>query len=179
MVKILCETPDTLTLGGMTEFQGDLKKRTPKDIKALADSILSDGLIMPFAVWHNPDGLNVLLDGHGRLAALTEIALQDKTVAEQPLPVLYIKAEDEAQARKSLLQITSSYGKINKEGAVRFCQKIPEYKAPAIKFLYTKPKQNRMPKPKSYELIKIKVPVDKSEAVRDLLKQVGYIEVVE
>lgn len=179
MVKVLCAVPDTLTLGEMTEFQDDLKKRTERDIQALSASILADGLIMPFAIWRNEAGQNMLLDGHGRLAALTEIALQDREVADQQLPVIYIEADNEEQARKSLLQITSSYGKVTKDGAIKFCQKIPEYHAPSInRFVHRKPVQRKLEKRQDSTLIRIRVPSDKADAVLELFKQVEYIEVL-
>lgn len=180
MINILCAVPDSLTLGEMNGFQDGLKKRTEKDIKALEASIKADGLIMPFAIWKNSEGLNMLLDGHGRLAALTEIALQDHEVAEQPLPVIYISAESEEQARKSLLQITSSYGRITREGAVQFCRTIPEYHAPSIdRFVHRKHATRKTDvNNKNSELIRIRVPADKADAVRELFKQVDYIEVL-
>ena len=114
MIKVMCQTPEVIRLQELTPFQGDLKRRTSKDIKSLASSILSEGLLMPFAVWKH-DGVNSLLDGHGRYSALIELALEDNSISEQAFPVVYIEAETEEQAKKSLLQITSSYGKITRD----------------------------------------------------------------
>lgn len=178
MVKVMCQTPETIRLGELTPFQGDLKKRTERNIKSLADSIQSEGLLMPFAVWKHND-INNLLDGHGRFAALTELALLDNEIAVQDFPVIYIEAETEEQAKKSLLQITSSYGKITKEGAVKFCSTIPEYHAPAInKFVHKKPVERKMPEQKHEQIIRIAVPLDKAQAVLDLFKSVDYIKVL-
>ena len=178
MIKVMCQTPEVIRLGKLTPFQGDLKKRTSKDVHALAESILNEGLLMPFAVWHHDD-VDHLLDGHGRLAALTELALQDNSIGEQDFPVIYIEAENEEQAKKSLLQITSAYGKITRQGAVGFCQSIPSYHAPAInKFVYRKPVSRVTSERNNETVIRIAVPNDKAQAVLELFKTVSYIKVL-
>ena len=80
MIKVMCQTPEVIRLGELTPFQGDLKRRTSKDISALASSIKDEGLLMPFAVWRH-EGVNSLLDGPGRYSALTELALHDNEIA--------------------------------------------------------------------------------------------------
>lgn len=178
MIKVMCQTPEVIRLQELTLFQGDLKRRTSKDIKSLASSILSEGLLMPFAVWKH-DGVNSLLDGHGRYSALIELALEDNSISEQAFPVIYVKAETEEQAKKSLLQITSSYGKITRDGVMKFCATIPSYTAPAISKFVHKPLAERKIKPvKNEQVIRISVPSDKAQAVLDLFKQVDYIKVL-
>lgn len=178
MINIKCSAPDKLKLSTLVPFQGELKKRTEKDVKALADSIMQDGLLMPFAVWQH-NGQNYLLDGHGRLAALTDIALVDNSVADQKMPVIIINADTEDEAKKALLQITSSYGKITKDGAIKFTKTIPEYHAPAInKFVHKQVVARTAQERPLGALIRIRVPHDKEQAVRDLLSQVDYITVL-
>lgn len=178
MVNVMCQTKDELTLGELTPFQGDLKRRTSKDVQELANSITNEGLLMPFAVWRH-EGKNNLLDGHGRLAALTELAMRDDDVATQKFPVLYVDAESEEQAKKSLLQITSSYGRVTKKGVLEFCKAIPEYKAPVVnKYVHRKQGVRKFEENRNEELIRIAVPSDKARAVRDLLKTVDYIRVL-
>lgn len=179
MINIMCSAPSVLKLSELVPFQGDLKKRTDKDINGLKQSITTEGLLMPFAVWTTSDGVNMLLDGHGRLAALTELALEDNEIAEQKFPCIKVTAKSEEDARKALLQITSSYGKITKEGAVKFCAKIPEYRAPAInKFVHKPIQKMKTEKPKTESIIKIAVPTEKENEVKELLKQVSYIKVL-
>lgn len=178
MIKVMCQTTEVIRLGKLTPFQGDLKRRTDKDIEALADSIREEGLLMPFAVWKHK-GVNNLLDGHGRLAALTELACYDNEIATQDFPVLFIEADTEEQARKSLLQITSSYGKITRDGVMHFCATIPEYHAPAInKFVHKKPIKNKLKEQNNEQIVRIAVSQDKLEAVLELFKSVSYIRVL-
>lgn len=180
MVRIMCEgVKATAKLADMLAFQGNLKKRTDKDIEALAQSIKTEGLLMPFAIWPSNDGYK-LLDGHGRVAALQKLAEQDKEILDQKLPVIFVEKPTEEEARKALLQITSSYGKITKKGALEFVKTIPTYSAPAInKFVkYQHKPVTRPGKNDNITVIKIQVPTDKAEQVKATLKQIPEIKVL-
>jgi hypothetical protein len=160
----------------MTPFQGGLKKRTQADIDMLAESLLVDGLLMPFALWRYGDKL-MILDGHGRFEAIVHIALQDSTVLSQELPVILIKAETEDEARKALLQIVSTYGKVTKKGVLHFAQTIPEYKAPVVRVLEARPIKVAPVQQSDSVVVRVRVPRDKVEQLTALLKQVSGIEV--
>lgn len=179
MIDIKCSAPDMLKLEQLTPFQGDLKKRTGKDVKQLKDSIKNEGLLMPFAVWEN-DSKFMLLDGHGRLTALYELSLVDESILQQPFPCIKVQAESEEQARKALLQITSSYGKITKDGAVKFCATIKGYKAPAINRFVNKVERPHKLKvaPNAETIIRIAVPAERAEEVKSILASINYIKVL-
>lgn len=178
MITVKCDTGETLKLHELQEFQGDLKKRTKKDIEELIASIKTDGLIMPLAVWLNPAGVHYLLDGHGRLAALTEMALEDEDVSQMDVPVIYIRALSEDEAKKSLLQISSVYGHITRAGVAKFTASIPEYRAPSIN-RYVHPGKTKDVKARVQDtVIRIRVPVDMEKQVRELLSRVEYIKVL-
>jgi hypothetical protein len=159
----------------MQPFQGNLKKRTDKDIDALKDSILTDGLLMPFALWQH-DGVHHILDGHGRYAALIKLALEDASILNQEFPVVIVEAENETEAQKALLQIVSSYGKVTKVGLAKFSTGIVNYKAPILSKLSTPVKHT--PVAETYELIRIRVPKDICGKVREILKGVQGVEVI-
>ena len=180
MIKIMCTAKDTVKLSALVPFQEDLKKRTIKDIAALSQSLQDDGLLMPFAVWKHDDK-DYLLDGHGRLAALVDMALKDPAlITDVDYPCIYISADTEDEARKALLQITSSYGKVTRDGAAKFTQTIPGYKAPAInKILYRQAHVKKVPSINTDSLIKIKVPKDKEQEVRELLSKVEFITIID
>lgn len=182
MVTIKCEgIKDSILLQDLVPFQGDLKKRTDEDVAELIQSIRSEGLLMPFVVWRK-DKQNFLLDGHGRLQALRNIPDTEK----QKFPVLFIEADSEEQARKALLQITSSYGKITKKGAVQFTATIKGYRAPSVnKVLYRPVKPKKMPvipAPQSLNegeaIVKVAVPADKVAVFKDLLRNIEYVKVL-
>jgi hypothetical protein len=159
----------------MQPFQGNLKKRTDKDIDDLKESILTDGLLMPFALWQHDDILHIL-DGHGRYAALIKIALEDPSILTQAFPAVIIDAEDETAAQKALLQIISSYGKVTKVGLARFATGVTNYKAPILTKLSTPVKYKKSED--TFEVIRIKVPKEISSKVREILKGVQGVEVI-
>lgn len=180
MIKINCKTEDTIKLTDMLAFQGNLKKRTDQDVKELIGSLTTEGLMMPFAVW-NHDSKNYLLDGHGRKEALVKLAVDDPELLTVDWPCVYIDAETEDDARRALLQITSSYGKVTKAGYKQFCATIPEYHAPVINKFISKPvkvKEQKQVKAPEKTIIKIRVDTDKLDQVKEILSQVTYIEVL-
>jgi hypothetical protein len=176
MLELKCETIDTAPITAMTPFQGDLKKRSQADIDMLAESLMTEGLLMPFALWRAPDNRLMLLDGHGRYEAIIRIALKDSTVLTQDFPVTLIKAETEEAARKALLQIVSTYGRITKKGVLQFTQTIPSYKAPVIRVLEAKPVKVASVQ-SDYVVLRVRVPSSKVEQLTTLLKQVSGLEV--
>lgn len=94
------------------EFQGDLKKLSKRNLERLKSRIIEDGFNVPFFVWENK-GDYMILDGHQRLKAL--VSLRDDGYDMPLLPVAFIEAEDEADARKKLLAISSQYGEFDAE----------------------------------------------------------------
>ena len=186
MIQIKCSTKDTIRITDMVPFQGNLKKRTQQDIDQLKESLLREGLLMPFAIWEKPLEQNdseiavveqnlFLLDGHGRKEAIIQMAVDEPSLLTVDWPCVFIKADTEDDARKALLQITSSYGKITKIGVKQFTVSIPDYVAPSIKkFVESKPKENKDSEEKEnktkHRIIRIKVPEDKMNEVINIFK---------
>jgi DNA modification methylase len=107
-MNITCTTADTLDIADLTEFQSDIKRRSFNDIEKILLSFDRLGFSFPFYVWRN-EKKNYILDGHGRLAALKYLREQKGEVIP-PLPVVYVDAEDEKQAKEKLLQCNARYG---------------------------------------------------------------------
>jgi hypothetical protein len=175
MIKVNCETEFHLLLSQLTPFQGDLKKRTEKDVRELAKSLQEVGLILPFVVWTSENSYK-LLDGHGRYAALVKLGLEDASILLQEWPVLIVEASSEEDARKKLLQISSQYGKITPKGLANFTATIPGYKpysAAPVKAVTVKPQI-------SDDRCIVKISINKSQVnqLTDLLRQVKGIEVL-
>lgn len=183
-MEIKCTTKDTIKLTECVPFQGNLKKRTSQDIAELKDSLLREGLLMPFAVWDHDDK-KYLLDGHGRKEALVQLAVEDANLLNVDWPCIYIKADTEDDARKALLQITSSYGKITKTGVKQFTVSIPDYKAPSIAKFVAKPviKKTEAVDPvqrpnQDKVILKVSVTKDKVSEVKQILGQFDFIKVL-
>lgn len=183
-MEIKCTTKDTIKLTECVPFQGNLKKRTSQDIAELKDSLLREGLLMPFAVWDHDDK-KFLLDGHGRKEALVQLAVEDANLLNVDWPCIYIKADTEDDARKALLQITSSYGKITKTGVKQFTVSIPDYKAPSIAKFVAKPVTKKVDavdpvqRPNQDKVIlKVSVTKEKVSEVKKILEQFDFIKVL-
>lgn len=110
-IEIKCTGADMLPIDDIKNFQGNLKKRTDKDLLKLIKNMFMNGFIDAFSIW-NDDGTYRILNGHGREDALSKIKAAGVPILEA-FPVSYVHPQDEAEARKFLLSIDSSYGHYN------------------------------------------------------------------
>ena len=117
MIEINCTGSDTIELHQLTEFQGELKERSAGDIEKIIKSIRKHGFSFPFFVWKN-DGKNNVIDGHGRLKALQQMAAAGEEIPA--LPCVYISAKDEAEAKEKLLKLNSQYGHMTADSVADF-----------------------------------------------------------
>ena len=118
-IEIKCGGEDFLQLDNINEFQGGLKKRTKIDIEKIIVSIKKYGFTFPFYIWK--DGYkNNCLDGHGRLQALELLKSQGMIIPA--LPVVYIQAKNEEEAKNKILRLNSIYGIMTNESVLDFMQ---------------------------------------------------------
>ena len=117
MIVINCTGSDTVDIDQLTEFQGKLKERSAGDVEKIIKSIKKHGFSFPFFVWKN-DGKNNVLDGHGRLLALKQMAAAGEEIPA--LPCVYISAKDEAEAKEKLLKLNSQYGHMTADSVAAF-----------------------------------------------------------
>ena len=116
-IEINCTGSDTIQLNELTEFQGELKERSAGDVEKIIKSIKKHGFSFPFFVWKN-DGKNNVLDGHGRLMALKQMAAAGEEIPA--LPCVYISAKNEAEAKEKLLKLNSQYGHMTADSVAAF-----------------------------------------------------------
>jgi hypothetical protein len=116
-MKISCDCKDTLLLDEVTEFQGGLKDRSQEEIGKIIKSLKKYGFAFPLFVWKD-GGMNWCLDGHGRLLALKKMRQDGEKIP--PLPVVYVKAKDEGEARNLLLRLNSQYGRMTADSVREF-----------------------------------------------------------
>jgi hypothetical protein len=106
-IVVKCKANALLPMEKLLSFQGSLKKLSPKNRDKLKESILRNGFIAPFFIWDDNGEYN-LLDGHQRLLTLKHLQKQGWVIPE--LPVAFVEADNEQDAKLKLLHITSSYG---------------------------------------------------------------------
>jgi hypothetical protein len=112
IIKVTCKGADVLPIDSIENFQGNLKKITKQNLEKLKKRIIKDGINVPLFVWRVNDWCRIL-DGHQRLKAL--LSLRSDGYELPLIPVAYIEAEDEKDARQKLLGITSQYGEFEIE----------------------------------------------------------------
>lgn len=117
-IQIKCTGAGLLSHKEMTPFQGDLKTLSTENYEKLKKEILELGFSEPISVWKN-DGKFYLLNGHQRHRVLTQMS--DKEGYYIPaVPVNFIEAIDEREAKKKILSLTSQFGEITDQGLYEF-----------------------------------------------------------
>ncbi|MBN2531884.1 MAG: DNA modification methylase [Spirochaetales bacterium] len=116
-ISIKCQGADLKNLDELLEFQGSIKRLSKKNLEKLRNAILKYGFIAPIFIWKSRKKLHIL-DGHQRLKALR--TFEEEGYKIPPLPVDYIHAKSEKEAKEKLLHITSQYGEFDKKGLDEF-----------------------------------------------------------
>lgn len=111
-IEIKCITLETLNLEEFVPFQGNLKELDAKNYKRLKKIILTHGFCEPISVWKHDDK-NYILNGHQRVRTLHSMQKEGYTIP--PLPVNFLEAKDEKDAKLKVLALTSQYGKMTDE----------------------------------------------------------------
>lgn len=109
-IEIKCRGADSLPIDTIKDFQGKLKHITRDNLERLKVSILKNGFVAPIFIWRN-EGECLALDGHQRIKAL--LSMREEGFDIPLLPVAYIEADNEDDARQKLLAITSQYGEFD------------------------------------------------------------------
>jgi len=116
-IRITCKGADTVPIDSLMPFQGDLKTLSGESLTKLKASILKYGFTAPCFIWEH-EGIKSILDAHQRVSALK--SLRDEGYSIPHIPVDYIDAEDEKEAKEKLLHISSQYGEFTQEGIANF-----------------------------------------------------------
>lgn len=116
-IRIECQGASTISINELIPFQGNLKSLSEKNYERLKSQILKDGFSEPVSVWIN-EGKNYILNGHQRIRTIQKMVSEG--YACEPIPVSIINADSIQHAKKKLLALASSYGKVEKEGLYEF-----------------------------------------------------------
>ncbi len=178
-------TNDKVCIKDLVPLQGELKKRSQKDLDDLTADLLAKGQVSPFIIWEEPSTkLKYILDGHGRYQAYMRMAIADSKILVLPRPAVYIKAKDLAEAKELLLHIDMRYGKMTAGGVQSFIADLPKFdpstlRLPMPKAVAVKPvNAPAVPEVSTHKIIRIKVPVYQEAQILNILKSCSFIEVV-
>jgi hypothetical protein len=161
-IRITCRgCAESMDIDDIVEFQGELKKRTDKEIKQIITSIDKFGFSFPFFIWQELDetGIpenNYCMDGHGRLLALNKMRELGAVIPK--MPVVFIDAKDTEEAKQKLLRINSQYGLMTVDSVMEFMGDIEinldELQLPECNFSFGKNDESTEEKYKDkYEII--------------------------
>ena len=134
-VKITCQGADVLDINQLTTFQGTLKELSKANYKKLRKAIEDFGFSFPVFVWRNSGNFNIL-DGHQRI--LTLQTMQNEGWEIPPIPVVWIDAIDEKEAKTKLLLAVGQYGKLSDESLYEYL-KTAELEIPGLSDLMELP----------------------------------------
>lgn len=118
-IKIACKGADVLPLSAFEEFQGNLKSLSEASFKKLKREILERGFSFPIHIWKKGEKA-AIIDGHQRIRTLWQMAAEGYKIPE--IPVVYVHAKDEKEARLKVLSGASQYGKVDRQGLYEFME---------------------------------------------------------
>jgi len=122
-LKVTCKAADYIPFDSLEKFQGKLKKITKENLAKLKKLIILNGINVPFFIWFNGKKYRIL-DGHQRSKAIK--SLRDEGWELPLMPVDYIEAENEKDARQKLLGITSQFGEFEFECLEEWLEEIDD-----------------------------------------------------
>jgi hypothetical protein len=108
-IRITCQAAATVTLDRLLPLQGTLKALPEENHARLRTSILKHGITFPFFVWRKR-GKYFIIDAHQRDKVLQRLGAEGWTIP--PVPVAWIEARDEREAREKILLCNSQYGQM-------------------------------------------------------------------
>ena len=119
-IKIKCTGAGTFPLDRFLDFQGNLKVLSEVNYEKLKTAILTLGFSEPVSLWDNYGERCFLLNGHQRIATLKRMREEGYIIPE--IPYSLIEADNDREAKKKLLSLTSQFGQMTQEGLIQFCE---------------------------------------------------------
>jgi len=119
IILVKCKAADYIPWKSIKPLQGNYKKRSKSDVEKLAKLIIKRGIRAPSQV--TKLGADVwAIDTHGRLLAYEWLEKEGWSIPN--IPVNWIETKSIADAKQTLLEFDSRYGKVTKEGYEEFIQ---------------------------------------------------------
>lgn len=136
LVRVDWQRTELMDFHRLFHFQGNLKDLSEENYKKLKAVILRLGFSEPISVWEH-ENENKILNGHQRLRTLLSMEKEGYTI---PLiPVNFILAKDEKEARQKVLALTSQYGEMTGQGLYGYLEEsgmgiedVVDYRFPEI-----------------------------------------------
>lgn len=116
-IPITCELDglNLVDIHSLQEFQDDLKFLHKNKAAKLKKSIERYGITFPGYVWNSPSGLKII-DSHQRVRVIKMMLREGWELEDNLFPVVFIKADNEKEAKKKVLLAASMYGETTDSG---------------------------------------------------------------
>jgi hypothetical protein len=131
-IRITCDGSHYGNLDEFNEFQGNLKELSELNLNKAKLSILTHGFTVPMNCWLDGKKKLWILDGHQRTRVLRHLRDVDGYIIPK-LPYNLIEAKNKQEAKKILLAIDSSYGKMTHDGLYEFINEVG-FEIPIVDF---------------------------------------------
>lgn len=118
-VAVTCTSTDLIDPKRLTPFQGDLKWLEDKQYAKLKESLLRHGFSFPVYAWKN-SRKNYVIDAHQRLLALGKMREEGIVLEGGKVPVVWVMAENEKQAKELVLAAMSQYGRYDEDSVYKY-----------------------------------------------------------
>ena len=112
-IKVRCSGSANVDLDELIEFQGAFKGVSEADLAKLKLQLTKQGIAAASTVWKRTiKGKEVLslLDGTQRKTALLSLRTEGWTIPK--IPVNFTQCKDEAEARRTVMALASTYGHV-------------------------------------------------------------------
>jgi len=119
-IRITCKGAAMVLLCSLQHFQSNLKTLSEKEYAKLRKAIETSGFSFPLFVWRDKRGCHKVIDGHQRLFTIQQMMKEGYTLAGGKLPVAWIEANSEKEAKKKVLLAASQYGRYTEESVYEF-----------------------------------------------------------
>jgi hypothetical protein len=113
----------TIPWADLKKFEANqLKTSEKRNVGKLKSAILDQGFSFPLIVWNPDDGVspNYVIDGAGRMAALTALEKDGHDIPE--IPVVFVKAATKSEAKKLVAMASSQFGVCSAQSFESFVQ---------------------------------------------------------
>ncbi len=117
VIRIECQGAESISIDDLTPFQDDLKSLSKENYEKIKKEIVKNGFSEPISIWRSA-GRNYVLNGHQRIRALS--GLRDDGYDVDKIPVSFVAAKTEKEAKRKILGLAGQYGKVEKDELYKF-----------------------------------------------------------
>jgi hypothetical protein len=118
-IRITCKGAALVPVADLLDFQKGLKTLSDADYQKLKVLIDKYGFSFPFFIWKHKNKHNII-DGHQRLTTVKRMLQEGWTLPGDKLPVDWIEAQSEKEAKEKVLMAVGQYGKYTGDTLLEF-----------------------------------------------------------